>query len=472
MSNGSMTGRVGELVQKNKVLVYLGFLLCAFGYIILKDNPPRVLLYGIALISAVVFLWNGLFRQDVLTYLFVAYIPFSRELPVDFGNRIPGFNLTNIFIGLLTFFWLKNRSKAKTEAKAFVPLKVPIFLFWALGFFSVYQSVPNGLGYFSSVLIQYYRVWVAPLVVYFIILNSVRDKETIKNVVIVLMMVTVLVGLMAVYEYRDTDERVGGIFDEPNFLGAFFNYYMFLPLGFFLMNMGNKLYWLFLIPFLICFRGVMVTFSRAAYLAFATGLYGITFFSSKFLMVLLILVTLFLFKNPAFLPEGIRYRFAQTFEKPSIPVGSAHYTTEALDKSTSDRFRLWNAASWMIQEHPVFGVGYNAFEPRVLHYYPGSELYDPHNSYLLIASEMGIPALLIFIWILLGIFWGTWQVYRKTKDPFMKAFALGFLGGFFSLLMSNLYGSRFNSAELSYYFWILAALLMRLKLDLNKENQS
>ncbi len=468
MSKTFTAERLGYFVQRNKVLFFLGFLLCAFGYVVLKDNPPRVLLYAVALIAGVVFLWQGLFRQDVLTYLFVAYVPFSKQIPVDFGNRIPGFNLTNIFIVLLVFFWLKNRAKEEAGKQASIPLRVPIFLFWGMGLFSVFQSLPYGFGYFVSILIDYYRVWFAPLFVYFLIVHTARDKEMVKNLVIVIMMVTTLVGLMSIYEYMDTDERVGGILDEPNLLGAFFNYYMFLPLGFFLTNMKNRLYWLFLLPFLVCLRGVMVTFSRAAYLAFAAGLYGITFFRSKFLILLLVLATFFIIKNPVFIPEGVRYRFAQTFEKSTVSAGTQSHTTEQLDKSTSDRLQLWNAAYWMIQDHPFVGVGYHLFESKVLHYYPGSEAYDPHNSYLLIASEMGIPALGVFLWILWSIFWSARKVYRKTDDLFVRSMALGFLGGLFSLLMSNLYGSRFNSGEISYYFWILSALLARLKMDLEK----
>lgn len=471
MSKGFMTERMADFVQKNKVLFFLGFLLCAFGYVVLKDDPPRILLYTVALAAGIVFLWQGLFRQDVLTYLFVAYVPFSKQIPVDFGNRIPGFNLTNMFIALLAFLWLKNKGREGTAQSAAVPLAVPIFLFWGIGFFSVFQSLPYGFGYFVSVVIEYYRVWFAPLFVYFLIVHTARDKDMIKNLVIVIMMVTALVGLMSIYEYMDSDERVGGVVDEPNLLGAFFNYYMFLPLGFFLMNLKNRLYWLFLLPFLVCVRGVMVTFSRAAYLAFATGLYAITFFRSKFLILLLVLATFFIIKNPVFLPEGVRYRFAQTFEKSTVSAGTESYTTEQLDKSTSDRFHLWNAAFWMIRDHPFMGVGFHLFESKVLHYYPGSEAYDPHNSYLLIAAEMGVPALFVFLWILWGVFWNARRVYRKTDDLFVKAVALGFLGGLFSLLMSNMYGSRFNSGEISYYFWILSALMTRLKMDLEKTGQ-
>jgi len=55
-------------------------------------------------------------------------------------------------------------------------------------------------------------------------------------------------------------------------------------------------------------------------------------------------------------------------------------------------------------------------------------------------------------------------LYKNTSDPYSRAVALGFLGGLFGLLMSNMFGSRLDSQEVSSYFWILAALIMRLKI--------
>ena len=86
---------------------------------------------------------------------------------------------------------------------------------------------------------------------------------------------------------------------------------------------------------------------------------------------------------------------------------------------------------------------------------------DAHNSYLIIAAEMGLPALLVFLWILAVVFVKTRWLYRYGRDPFFKAMALGWLGGLSGLLVANMFGSRLHSEEISSYFWILCGLMLR-----------
>jgi hypothetical protein len=62
------------------------------------------------------------------------------------------------------------------------------------------------------------------------------------------------------------------------------------------------------------------------------------------------------------------------------------------------------------------------------------------------------------------VIWKTYVLYRTTKDSFARALALGFLGGLFGLMMSNMFGSRLDSQEVSGYFWILTALILRLRI--------
>src|SRR3989338_3840081 len=132
------------------------------------------------------------------------------------------------------------------------------------------------------------------------------------------MVVMVLVALMAIRDYLNAGDssleksRVGGIAEQPNMLVAFFCYYMFLFLGFFLVYYRKPKAWLLLIPFALCFRGIMVTFSRGAYLAFATGCLGAIFFRSKVLFACLLVLIGWMAINPSLLPAGIRYRMGQT----------------------------------------------------------------------------------------------------------------------------------------------------------------
>ncbi len=451
-------------LSPKKVITLMGFVICVFAYLILKETPlPRVIVMGGAFSAVVTFWAFGLLQREMITYILVAYIPFSLKLPFGFGSIIPGLNLTNILIVTVTVMWIKEWNKAgPLWAKS--SLNLPIYLFWALGIVSIVRGLGYGGGYVSHAFISYFRKWIVPFFLYFLFLNSIYDKRIFKNIVIIIMMVTVMIGLMSIYEAREVEGRVAGVFQQANILAAFFNYYMFLPFGFFLLNFKRIKFWAMLLPVLICLRAIMVTFSRSAYLAFVAGMYMIMIFRSKLSLVLLVLTTWFLFQNPAFIPEAIRYRIGQTFAKqPAEMQTVGTLNEESLDKSAGNRIRLWQAARWMIQENPIFGVGYNLFERKSLHYYSGATLEDPHNSYLFIAAEMGIPVILILLWILFQVFWNTHAVYKTTDDPFTKATTLGFLGGIFSLLVSNLYGSRFEYAELSSYFWILAGLIVRLR---------
>ena len=449
-------------ISTKRVLFLMGFLVCAMGYVCLKDNPlPKMVLFGGALLGSWVVLRSGFFRLEGFAYLLVAYYPFSSQIPVDFGNMVPGLNLTNILLVTTTILWLRERDKTQPLFER-NSLSKPIFIFFLIGIFSIFRGLGYGTGYLGEAIIQYYRKWVVCFWIYFLFFNAIRTREAVKNIVLLIGMVTTLVALMSIYEYMDTDERVRGIFEQENFLAAFFNYYMFILFGFFALNWRKLRFWTLLIPFLLCLRGVMVTFSRAGYLAFAISCFAVTYFRSKLLFLGLILLAIFVYHNPVFLPEGVRYRLGQTIQKKVDLTQTGEITTEQLEVSAGDRVKVWNAAKYMIKDHPLLGVGFERFESKVLHYWTGRKTHDPHNTYLLIAAEMGIPALMVFLLILWRIFRSARSLYVKTQEPFSKALALGFLAGFFGLLVSNIYGSRLNYAEVTSYFWILTALIMRL----------
>ncbi|MBN1688129.1 MAG: O-antigen ligase family protein [Candidatus Omnitrophica bacterium] len=459
-------GEVGLSKKQNSAYVWLGVFVLILAYIVTKEvSLPTGVLVGAAIIGGLFLLFKGISKPEIVTYVLVAYIPFSKILPGDFGGLAVAFNMTNLLMFFIILVWLSGRYSAGEPLWCPSPLNLPIILFIMLGALAVMRGISYGPGYLSYTLTGFKR-WMTPIVLYFLVLNTVKDKENIRNVVITMMIVCTIVGLMATWDYMNIGEvsdlekaRIGGISDHSNSLAAFFNYYMFLPFGFFLLNMHRPRYWLLLIPFLICFRGIMVTFSRGGYLAFALGLYAITFFRSKILFVLLLLATLVIYANPILLPAGIRYRMGQTYEKHTY---GDEYSTENLEASSKNRVEVWKGALEMIAEHPFFGVGYGLFLPMIRFYWSGGTPIDAHNTYLIIGAEMGLPTLFIFLLIIAMAIWYSRKLYLISSDHFSRAVALGFLGGLFGLLMSNMFGSRLDSQEISGYFWILCALIMRL----------
>jgi putative inorganic carbon (hco3(-)) transporter len=464
--------------KDHPTLIVMGILALCFGLLITKEVAlPAIVLYGIAAILGVYLIVQGFGNPQVVTYFLVVYLPYSKMLVGDFGGLAQAFNLTNMLMLFMMVVWFSGRYSDDEPLWLRTPLNLPIFLFVIWGMIAVFRGNYYGGNYMIFAVTEFKR-WITPIAMYFLVLNTVKKRFMIKNITIIMITTTTIVGLMAIYDYINLGEvgnlenaRIGGISDHSNTLAAFFVYYMFLPMGFFLTNMNKPKAWLLLFPFLIMFRGIMVTFSRGGYVACAFGLYAITFFRSKGLFVLMLLSTVFAVFNPWMLPGGIRYRMAQTFESkgPSSYVESLDAEDQQLEASAQSRLDIWKAALELIKDSPVFGVGYGLFPVRIREIWKGGIEIDAHNTYIILAAEQGIPAVLIFLVIVfIGIVYA-WRLYSTTRHPFTRSFSLGVLGSLFGLLMANMFGSRLNHQEVSSYFWIILALLMRLSILETKE---
>ena len=469
MENETLT--IKALPKRGKWTLFLvSPLILAFACFISREmSIPYAALATIGIAYGIVLRVSGLSFKQIVTYVLVAYLPFSKQIGESFGHFGSALNFTNILVGLALLAWVlarRGEGEARPEKS---PLDLPLLAFVLVGMFAIFRFTLYGESYLSSALIDYSQRWGIPILLYFFIFNTVKEKTMIRNLVILIMLAVVVVGFLSSFEYLTIgggdldDSRVRVITNDPNLLAAFFNYYMFLFLGFFLVYLRRLWYWSMLPFFLTCFRGIMVTFSRAGYLAFLVASFAVVFIRNKLAFLLLILAAWFVLQNPALLPAGVRYRLGQTLEKHPAAQESAASLENSLDPSARSRVEVWKGALWMIREHPFWGVGYSLFQNKIQHYWSGQTGIDAHNTYLLIAAEMGIPALLIFLWIVGLAFWNSFSLYRMTDDLFSKAVALGFLGGIVGFLVSNLFGSRLDSHEVSSYFWILAALVMRLK---------
>lgn len=439
-----------------------------FAFLVMKEVslPSTVILAfgGLALLGLFMI---GLQNPEVPLYALIAYLPFSRTLVGDFGTQVTALNMTNILVGWVLIGYLVKQASRRSPLLEGAILNKLILLFCALGTVSLIRaSSLYGSWYFWELIIPLKR-WLMPFFLYFITLWVVRDKRVLKTVAILIMAGTFVVALMAIRDYSFApnasfeDSRVGGIAEQPNMLGAFFVYYMFLFLGFFLTAPGKPKRWFLLIPFLVCFRGIMVTFSRGAYLGFAAGGLAAAFFRNKLLFLAALGGLVLVLINPVYLPAGIQYRMGMTIEQKHaglVDVG----VEQNLESSAATRIIIWRGAAQMIKENPWWGVGYGAF-PRFLPHYTEGRVgtMDAHNSYLLIAAEMGIPTLIVFLLILMTVIYYTRWLYLRTGDPFLKALALGFLAGLIGLVVTNFFGSRIDSQETAGFFWILCGLIMR-----------
>ncbi|MHB1766776.1 MAG: O-antigen ligase family protein [Phycisphaerae bacterium] len=81
------------------------------------------------------------------------------------------------------------------------------------------------------------------------------------------------------------------------------------------------------------------------------------------------------------------------------------------------RWDYWTGAERMIQHHPLTGVGLNNFGYYYTQYKPPSapeDVKDPHNMFIRIAAEAGLPAALGFVVLVL---WGFINTVRAQQVP-------------------------------------------------------
>ncbi|RKY25836.1 MAG: hypothetical protein DRP79_06045 [Planctomycetota bacterium] len=405
-------------------------------------------------------------EYERLMLLFCVFAPFQKVLPGDFGGLIQGFNITNIFAFFLLLGWAIQTIRREKRFYVRRSIDVPVLIFCFLGIISLFRrELYTGE---QSVLdsVFFMKEWLLPMIIYLIVVNNIKDRRTLVRLVVVICITTSIIGFLALKRYyvdkggfyntfSSYDKaRIGVISGQPNQFGAFMSYYTFLLAAFLLYNWRNPRYWALILPIAACARSMLLTFSRGSQVAFFAGL-AVTVFlwSRKVFFFAFVPLVLFLALCPQFVPGVFVGRMRNTIQKDGT-----------LDYSTQNRIEVWKTAVRMIQAHPLVGVGYGNFQWYVQDFGLPRHVHgiDAHNSYLLYAAEMGIPAAACFILILLICWRKGYLVWRWSRDPFFKAVAVGFLGGLTGLMVSNLFGSRLNSNEIVFQFWILIAVIMKM----------
>lgn len=458
-----------ELDARVTVLVGAAIVLAA---LVLKEGhiSSMLLLAGSATCGIAFARWAW-GKPELGLYALIAYIPFRKVLVGNFGLGISGLNFTNLLLIWVVFTCLiayKGNRRIWLEA---TPLHGAMLLFIGCYVFALVRAGwAYGGNYFWNYLVQIKQI-LGPMAFFFLTFWIVRDARTLKTVAALIMITVVLVAFISVWEYVIRGQgnlnwmRVRTIAREPNVLGAFFVTYLFLFIGFFLTLWPQRRGWLIMIPLLACLRGIMVTFSRGAYLAAVAGGLTIAWFRSKRLFLASLALLILAIANPQLLPSGVRYRLEMTLERHEPNAGALSESeplTQRLDPSTANRVKIWRGAAAMIQDHPVWGVGFGAF-PQLLWKYSHGEIggIDAHNLYLLYAAEMGIPSLLVYLLLLALAMYYAARLYRRADDPTIQAIALGVTGGIAAWSGANLFTFCMDSQEAVGYFWVLLALVMR-----------
>ena len=186
----------------------------------------------------------------------------------------------------------------------------------------------------------------------------------------------------------------GTVFGNSNYLALFMVLIIFLSVT--MMSFYRKLWQRALLLSLLGGAGYVFfqANSRGASLALAVGTLVLWLLSKKKLKAAVALVVL-LSIAAIVAPDSYWSRLSTV----------GNYQEDA---SATDRLQLWNIALGLIPEHPIFGIGPDNFPL----YAPNT----PHNAYLQVGCEMGLPALMVYVAILLTGLYAAARA-RKLTSP-------------------------------------------------------
>lgn len=384
------------------------------------------------------------------------------------------FSPLDIILIVLYAIWIYELVFKKSNRIHFLPkFTIPAFCLVGISALSMIPAADPYLTLFATV-----RIFKAVLLAFYIA-NHFQSKKDISFALVLLLgglflqsmiafsqkWLGISLGLHLFGEYREMltvplagdynvdVSRVGGTIGHPNGLAKYVE--LLLPLTVVMLFTEIKLKTKLVagLIFVCAFVVLLLTLSRGGWTCFAGSI--VLVFLLIFRARLISLRSLFVIAVVIVLLGSAMVSFSGMVQARLI---SDDYG------AARGRIPLNRLAFAVIRANPYLGVGnLNLWKVRYL--------YNPnlvgmkaeqviHNAYLAVAAEMGIPGLLIFIWLLASIFLQGLGNLKK-KDTFLICVSIGILGGMAALWAHWLVDPAYIGREA--FLWVLVGLLLASK---------
>lgn len=390
----------------------------------------------------------------VIFFLFVILFPIAEVGRIQFANGV-AVSINDIILSVLIVVWLGLHLYKKKKINAGL-LARPIVLFSLVAIVSLALNLLNLK--FDALLISfsYLLRWVAYASLYFVVKEfDAKFKAKTSYVLLFSGFLVVLLGFIQYFLYPSLrnlyylgwDEHLYRLFSsflDPNFAGAFYVLYFLFSISF-ISDFIKKRQWLRFsvvgVVSALSLGALYLTYSRSALIMLIVGVIAYLYLINKKKFILLILLGIIL----------------------SIFILPKSFQTEGTNflRATSSESRVTTAreALTVIQESPIYGVGFNAYRYarnqqglngpnwEISHGAAGTD-----NSFLFVLATTGIIGLAAFLWLIYKVF--VLGIINIKKNKF-SIVLLSLVAG---LIFNSLFINSFFYVLILEWVWIFAAL--------------
>jgi O-antigen ligase len=359
----------------------------------------------------------------LLTFLFIVYANpgnwFDGLEDIGFAKIAAGFSLA----ALAGSWLLYNRRLVLggVQGWALVALFALVGFSSAWSFWPKYSfdTFPDGL---------------KSLAVFFIIANVIDSEKRLATLIRVLALASVIPAVGAIWSHAHGEHLVEG--DRAGWIGIFANpndlaYHLVIGVAMLLAaahaardRRHKILWWALLAP---TFYGIYLTQSRGG--MFAT-------------VAVVVFWGLRSVKRAPLILGATCFAAALVFVSPNNPWSRRTQEATAYGEDVSARGRIdaWRTGLNIAKERPFTGVGAGAFMIAWPEFAPGDAgpVRTQHNTFIQLLSELGIPALVLFMGALLAALLGMRRASKmhSSLQPWVRGIQCGLIG----FALSSLWG--------------------------------
>ncbi|HLJ17361.1 MAG TPA: O-antigen ligase family protein [Bryobacteraceae bacterium] len=384
-----------------------------------------------------------------LVYLLIAVMPLSNHH--FWGQEGEGGEMTMFkYLGGLCFIYACYYLAVRPAAPS-------LFRTWQARLFLVLYGIAcisNFAHDAASVLHYSPLLKYTSMVLFFVVIAATIDS--IERLRWALLTAVGSVAFASLYIIRDWQKmhsiyagyRPGGISGDPNYFAL--TALLVMPFSYYMIA-GKRPKW----EKVYCFVCLLIMLIASALASSRGGLLGLTIASLYIVYRSKRRIRNILFIGGLVVPAMMVL--------PNSPVQRLLHPTYSDKGAEEARTIVWRAAWLMIQENPITGIGLGMFKGTVAQYETSKEIVHSlaHNSYIEIATELGIPALGVFVSILWFSYWTAESMRKRARRSDMVLVHDTALGIQAALLGSSI-AIGFLTAQYEKLFWFDIFLSMSL----------
>ena len=430
------------------ILVCMGVALLA-GFFVPQVPPSRLILGLLALVIFILSFINIEWGLYILIFSMLLSPEFMAG-QTDGGALGRGITLRleDFLLVVIGSSWFA-RTAVKKELGLF--LKTPLNK--AILFYALACVVSTGFGMMAGRVefksgILYVLKYLEYFIVFFMVVNHLRDTEQIKRFVFCLLLTCFIVALIGAWQIPGGG-RVSAPFEgevgEPNTFGGYLLLVGMVVAGLLSRTQSLRTRQVLGVLLVCMLPPFLFTQSRSSYLAIVPALMVLGLMMDRRLIILGVLIIGFML-SPLFLPQAVKNRIMYTFTQPESQ-GQVKIGDIRLDTSTSARLISWKQTLQDWPQHPLFGYGVTG--------YPFVDAQFPR-----VLIETGILGLIAFFYLLFSIFRVAVNNLKAVKEPYLQGLGVGFLAGFVGLVVHAIGANTFIIVRIMEPFWFFAGIIV------------